>query len=746
MYNKIAPIILNSGKANGISDVFVAQPDSLKEGLAGKIFVLAEIGGKKTEGRRVLDFLISNLNDNYYNDEKILLLDKIEGLRVENIFEAALAKTNRDLAEFLLQQKIKINPQVTNITLGVIYQNRLYFSSFGKNRSLLIYHRQDSHEMINVEANAADSTEVKNNTEAATAKIPTLFSSVISGEIPTNSYFLFTSEALLEYLSGREMVNIITKLPPIVAAEQIKNILAKINAYVPFLGIIIKNTVGLSNLEMREEPLENLSAQSSISSLNYTEEKTEQMLTPAGLINPGKIIRKIKQTLKKFEPKVNPNPRRVFQLEKEPKTQPSLGLGQVKSLNLARADSFLIKERIFFKKKTGRLKTTLKGIGQIILALFNLRSWVGLFINLKEWLKTLNQKNRLLLLILSVIFIIFLGSLLITNWNHRRQEAKTNFNNLVAQIEDKESLIDSHLLYNDEEGAQIVLSDAQALIASLPNKRKYQKEIYNNLVDRLSALEEKVQKIIKVDQPDQVNDLTGLGINSLVWADGRLYGASGQTIYSLIPNSSASEKWDINGSNSLNNPQFDGRDRLYYWDNDRVVQFNLTSKESEIINVTKENEFTGFKVFNNSLYVIAKEQKQIYRYGRTNNGFVTKSDWLREEVDLNLATDLFIDGTIYVLENNGEVIKLYKGQKQTYSSTPPLPTLSQTNKLMAGDEYLYLLDSSAKRLVVLAKKDGHLINQYQIDSLEQIKDFTVDEKNRQVYILAGEAVYQFNWQ
>jgi len=154
MYNKIAQIILNSGKTNGVNDVFIAQPDALKENLAGKIFIIGEIDGKKNEGRKVLDFIISDLNDNYYNDEKILLRDKIEGLKIENIFEAALAKTNKNLGEFLAQHKIKINTSTTNITLGVVYENKLHFSGFGKNRALLIYRRGDGYEIINVEANA----------------------------------------------------------------------------------------------------------------------------------------------------------------------------------------------------------------------------------------------------------------------------------------------------------------------------------------------------------------------------------------------------------------------------------------------------------------------------------------------------------------------------------------------------------------------------------------------------------------
>ncbi len=186
MYNKIAQIILNSGKINGVSDVFVAQPDALKENLAGKIFVLAELDGKKSDGQKVFDFIVSDLNDNYYNDEKIMFRDKIEGLKIENIFEAALSKTNKNLGEFLAQHKIRINSSTTNITLGVVYENKLHFSGFGKNRALLIYRRGDGYEIINVEASAESLPERGVKGDNLSAQTPVLFSSVISGDkIPT---------------------------------------------------------------------------------------------------------------------------------------------------------------------------------------------------------------------------------------------------------------------------------------------------------------------------------------------------------------------------------------------------------------------------------------------------------------------------------------------------------------------------------------------------------------------------------
>jgi len=742
MYNKIAPIILNSGKSSGLSDVFVAQPDSLKETLAGKIFIVAEISGKKAEGRKILNFLISSLDDNYYNDEKILLKDKIEGLKIENIFEAAISKTNKDLNEFLVAEKIKLNTAATNLTIGVIYENKLYFSSFGKNRALLIYRHGEQYEIINVEANAADSNSEAElpSKDGAAFKLPSLFSSVISGEIPVGSYFVFASEAMPEYISSKDLVNIISKLPPIVAAEQIKNILVKINSFIPFLGVIIKNTVGSDNQEVHDEIEENLTAHSSISSLNYTEQKTERMLAPAGLINFSKVYKDVRSFIKKAKPKPALSLKKVYRGEEEKRVPtPLLDLGRVKSMNLARSDSFS------FKKKPNWFVSRFKKILSSFPNLFSFRFWPGLAAKLRNWLGSLNKKNRLLFVALAAVILIFIASLGITSWSKKQQAAKNNYNNLVTTIEEKQSSIDSLLLYGNEEAAKTALVEARALLSYLPHVKKDQITVYSNLENKLNLQADKIQKIVKIDSAEKVNDLSGLQISNIVWADGKIYTSSNKTLFAVTPQSASSTRFEIAGALNLSNPQFDRKSSIYYWDTNKIVQFNLKTRQSSSVNITSEfnaDGLTSFKIFGSSLYVLAKNKNQIYRFSLGKGGYGAKSDWLKSPVDLSAASDLFIDGSIYILKSDGQVLKFYLNKPADYGATAPSPAMTGANKIIVGAKYVYIFEASSKRLVVLAIKDGHLMNQYQVNSLNQPKDFAIDEAGKLAYFLDGEALYR----
>ena len=755
MHYKIASLILNSAKASGLSDVFVSQPDSLKESLAGKIFILAEINAKKNEGRKIFDFLVLALTDNYYNDEKILFRDKIEGLKLENIFEAAVAKTNKHFLDFLSAEKIRINHETSSITLGVVHENKLIFSNFGRNRALLVYRQPDKYELINVEASA---TEEPSDQEGESISKTRLFSSVINGEIPAASYFIFTNEALPEYLSGPEMINIITKLPPMTAAEQIKNILSKINNYIPFLGIIIKNTAGLASVsgeKAGENEEEFSSAHSSISSLNYTEQKTEQMLSPAGLINFSKIINKVKSLVSALLiPAPTPVSKSILHKKKSEDKDIQLGadnLGKINSLNSdlqnLRQDSFMIKDKMFFKKKKSHIGYAIHRLTKGFINWLDPRRWPIIIKAAKSWLKSFSKKNKFLFTTLTGMIILFICSTYYLSWRNNQAALEEQFRNQLATLETLEAQIDSYLLYNDQIAANRTMSEVTETLKALPQATEEQKQSYDRLVANFQEKQNKIFKIKKVDNPFLVSNLDGTNIQNLALASGKLYAAASDTVYEIVPGSTSTPKTVVSDAENLSRPYAEGN-LIYFWDNNRVIQFNASSKSivTRSFNQAQNSELTGFKVYsaNNNLYSINKNNNQIFKFSSNGGNFGAKTDWLNEETDLSLASDLVVDGDIYILNSNGQVLKFRLNKSLKYDSLPITPELSSADQLIAGQEKLYFLDRQAKRLVTLNKSDGSLVQQYEISSLSDLKSFAIDESSQKAYILDNQAIYQIN--
>ena len=752
MNYKIAQLILTpSQRISSTSEVFVAQPDAHKETLAGKIFALIEIETKRAEDLKVINFLINNLTFEYYQNEKMLLRERMPSLKVEHIFESALAKTNKKLAEFLQNEKIKLNQNLINLTVGVIYKNQLHFTNLGKNKALLIYKNKAEIEQAKYKlANITEQTKTAEFKKPAT--ITKLFSSVVSGSIPAGSYFLFTNETLPEYLSTKELIEVITTLPPTSAMEQIKNLLEKINLYVPFLAILIKNTTG-EPAEIKVSTYQP-TTQTSIQSLNLTEEATEKLLTPSGLIN----FKNWFAGANKFFSNINP----LAKLRSKKSKQNIILLKKPADFN------WFTKFFKFFKNLLSYLARLIIYLFQIfsdrkkLHQLFSLNQskfksrFVGLKNNLRKfnfWFKNLNKKNQLILTISLICLFIFMNNSIWLSWRNKEKEKQSSSNQLIQLIEQKQNQIDASLLYNNEAGAKKLLDETTNLTEQLPRSTAKQKSQYKKFLTQNTIFSEKINHLIKIDTPLELANLINLNSQAdpknLIKVGKKIYLAdNGQkSIYSLeIESKIVTAITEIKPTIiDLNFPVTDGKNKIYYLNSTNLIGLNSLNEEISQLSLALPanlKKIAGLTLFNNRLYFLDSQGQQIYRLSSTNNGFGDATSWLSERVDLTQTVSLDIDGNIYLLKTDGLVLKFARGKKQDFNLAAVEPALSATTKLIVSLEqkYLYLLEPKTKRLVVF-DKTGKFLVQYLINQFNDLKDFIVDETAKKIYFLNKTSVY-----
>lgn len=764
MYNKIASIILNSGRNNNyVGEVFVSQPDATKERLAGKIFVLAEIEGRKNDAQKIVNFLVNIFDYNYYGDEKVLLRDKIEGLEIGSIFEGVLTKINQGLTDFLQSENLKISPEGTNLTVGVIHEDRLYFSNYGKNRAFLIYRRNGDYEIINIESSAKDSDAVVDDDNYDNNYSPKIFSAVINGEIPPHSYFFFSNEALPEYLSTREMVNIITKLPPMVAAEQIKNFLQKINSFAPFLGIIIKSTISNSVNDLADVPEETDSdnyqlasnrrgasgssrnAHSSISHLNYTEQKTESMLAPAGIINLKKIAKGFGSLVSKLKVDIPENKKIVKFRDEE--TKITAAPERDKRVDLVNKESFLIKEKIVFRKKNYLPSfNSFINFFKAVIVIFTPNFWMSISKGLLMWSKSLGKKDRLLVGSLMVCFLILVVSLIFTAANQKNRLAEEQFNQVVANIDNKQAEVFRYQAVDNRIGAATILNE---LIISLQNSTpqdKEQQEKKSNLLIQLQNQSDEIQKITKVENFQEVVSATSwnaqAGADNLVLVNNQLYLSDGlnKSIYNLNLKDSSRNTITLNEAVSLSSPAVSDSN-IYYLAGQNIVKLNGQNVSALTIGPEKLEGENFIQYYASTIYLLSKKDNKIYKYKAATGGFSGRASWLNDSTDLSQASDFKIDGKITVSQKNGDLLQFNKNKKIDYKTSLLSPEI-RADKIILTKTNIYLLDLQNNRLINL-NKDGSLVKQYRLVK-DGIKDFAVSDDNKTIYILAGTVVYSFS--
>jgi len=760
MYNKLASIILNSAKnKNYAGEVFISQPDAAKEKLAGKIFVLAELEGYKGDSQKIINFLINFFDYNYYGDEKILLRDKIEGLKIENIFEGVLARVNKGLIDFLQEEHFKINPQTTNITLGVVYENKLYFSNYGKNKAFLIFRRRGNYEIINVEASAAD--EESHSQIEGDNNFGKIFSAVINGEIPEYSYFFFANEALPEYLSNKELVEIVTKLPPMVAAEQIKNSLQRINSFAPFLGIIIKSTLGLNVDNDEAEPARvagdreysdksSKNAHSSISHLNYTERKTERMLAPAGIISLKKIINGLSALLTKIiARKTNESPKviKLYDNKEEEPRPVNFRETLAKKLELTHRESFAVNDKLVFKKKaSSALVSSLKSI-KYLAVIFSPSFWAGLYRGTIIWLKSLNKKNQMLVGALALCLIVLVVSVWVSVSKRNVQLAQEQFQQIVDDVNGKQAQVDAYMLYGNQTGALAVLNEATNLLQSNVTTDKDQLAAKATLFAKIKEQKNKIQKISEVSSFEEVISLNAWGAqaqaDNLSLAKGQLYLADSlnKAIYTYTLADSVKDNLALSEQLALTSPAVKG-DSLYYAAGSKIVK--ITGRDVKLLNVEAGvGTSQMIQFYKDYLYFFNPASREVDRFTEQASAFSGKSVRLTDDgITGGVSFNIDDTGAIFVAKDDS-LLRFFAGKPDANFKLSPLDPTLKVNKVIVKAKNIYILDLNNSRLVNFDLVSGGLVKQYLLVK-DNIKDFVISDDAKSAYILAGSSIYKFS--
>jgi hypothetical protein len=780
MHYKIGQLILTPGaKSSTTCELFVAQPDSDKEELVGKLFVLVEIESKKASDLKIINFLIENLNNNFYQNEKMILRERVKTVKVEHIFESALAKTNKNLAEFLRAEKIKFNPRTLNATAGVVFEDSLHFANIGKNKAFLIYKNQQPQNKNGLprKKTAAQGEEEKNNknycltdiikySEKNEKKTPInaakLFSNVVSGRIPKNGYFVFSNEALGEYFSSRQIIETVTTLPPAGAAEQIKNSLSKINYFVSFLCLIIKNTAEREEETTVKNYARETSAPESVLKLNKTEDETERLLTPGGLVNFKKWL--------KLPALFSAG---IFKFSRNKSAGKGYGAAT-------------LKDKIFFGRKTSFqfIKKSFSLLKNIFLYIFNVLLSAVKFLSDKEkmlavlekiksapaniklkalglfsWFKNLGMKNKILFAI-AIISLLLLGqNLIFSGLKNNKIEKERVFLDLTAAIEQKQNQVEASLLYGNGDNAREIFSEIKNLMSALPRETDEQIAQYENFQKKYSEQAEKIQHVVKIENPKELANFSNLSPNAsaaniILAPNGKIYAAdAGQkSIYTIdlsnnlitaIPNLSA----DIV---RLDYPSL-SQENIFYFNPEAsgssAIQLELKTESINISPIVFANDaknISAVSVYNGKIYLLNSTEGQIYKLDKSATGFTSGAKWLNNNADFANASGMSIDGNIYVLKTNGMVIKLSKGNEEEFKLNAIDPAFTEAKKIIVSPEkdFIYILEPAQNRLAIFSKTSGNFIMQYRSDQFTDLKDFAVDEKNKKIYFLNNNSVYE----
>jgi hypothetical protein len=751
-------ILIQPEKGKSTCQVFVLdlRVDAEEEANqpANKIFGLIEV--EIPPNRRVASF-INALIQEIKPDQFIG-----SGKSPETIFEKLLQKINYKYIELISNKSVfsdeGIIPKI-NALLVLESNKNIYLAARGRIFPFLIYQaKPQNYKIINI-------AETASGREARQSNI-NLFTNIISGKINQGDYILLSTESLLDYFSLEKLCKLISASAPEESSNNLKELLeASANPETPFAALILKSqpkSRPIGAIETAaEKPTPISTPQHSMAGLLKTAAETEKMLTPSLRLNIGAGVSSLADKLKNiFGGKKEVENKNKARLEYYPSTfSPPSSLNKFfKTIyfllfSIFRALYFVFKKiilllagllKIIFylvTNKGGRRKTILREtFGAQQKKLRDIKSNFG----------QLPRISKSLLAFVLIFIILFLGSTVVLYQKYRKGVVLESISQRVEIIHGKKSLAEASLIYNDEEGARKALLEAQDLLAEFSQKSPHEKLTYESLKKEIDLLQEKLRHVINIDQAVSIANFTGQNPNAKVSefliSKNNLYAFDddASVVYKLNLETKEIITKNTSGFNLKFGFSQNSASAIFYQPENKFFEFDFLNdviREKEVILNENETKISDLAIYNQRLYVLGAGDKQIYRHASTLTGFARGTPWLQEELDIENATSIAIDGSIYLTKSNGEIIKLSNGTKDDFTASID-PAISSPAKIWTSPDskYLYILEPAKKRLVVL-DKDGKLKNQYFGEQFNDLKDFTVLEKEKKIYLLNGTQIY-----
>ncbi|MFZ5364466.1 MAG: hypothetical protein ACOZAG_03215 [Patescibacteria group bacterium] len=762
-------LITESGSGKSTSRAFVFDLPEKEEiegaprPASGQIFGMIEI--ETAANKKSLSFLDSLIQE--IKSTAAASFGKPGQKTPEEIFENFIQKTNYRYLEivsnkssntFLDEDEADGLPKI-NAVIAFLDEKNLHLAGRGKMLPFLIYETKPGNfRIMNI-------TETATGKEARSSKL-SLFTNIVSGKIGVNDYLFFTTESILDYFSLEKICKTISVGTPEEAKQTLKNLLEEtISSGASFAFMTIKlqkkiPVIKAVSLPTPATPIREASSpQNSMDGLLKTAANTEKMLTPSLGLNIGgsffSFLGGLKNIFRKNEIKSNAR-LEYYSSQFHPPTSINKFFRSASLILLAilRIPYFII--RIIFSLLFNLLKiifyliTNWRGQRKVAIASaaesFK-KSWSAILPKTEK----LPKLSKTLLVFAIICVILFAGSTTFLYFKHQKDAAAKTLQEKVEAVQVKKSAAEASLIYNDETGAKNILAEIDALLASFPQKTKDEKNAYQNLLTEIEKLQDKLRHIEKFENPLAVVNFPSINPNAkadrLIAANNNIYAfdRSASVVYKInLENNEVASK-------SLSDLNFqivfmENSDSAFLYEaGKKFFKFDLKEdilKELELVLASNETEIQDIAVYNQKLYVLDPRSGQIFKHVGTPAGFGAGTNWLKETVDIGNAKSLTIDGAIYLGMADGKILEFSIGKQVDFSPQVD-PALSSEIKIWTSAEssFLYALEPASKRLVVL-DKNGKLIVQYFSEKFNNLKDFAVEEKEKKIYLLSGDFIYE----
>lgn len=710
----------------------------------GDIFTLIEILSPWFNSAKIGQTILSRFSESYFQGGSTSDLVN---------FENSLKEVNEYLASITQNGETDWIGNLNGI-LAVIVENNLHLAPTGQVEAYIFRDGK-----INQLTQAV-------GTNAETHPLKT-FSNVVSGQLKINDKILIANKGLFEHLPLESVHQIVILNDPSTAAAQISKFLRKDKTKHTNLVII--------NLGSKEE-LSGQTLNHNLENVFYLDKSSESIFSKIGsfwqtIISPlGKIVSSkvaktsgglIKKTTEKFK---NRKPAVAEKTDHSEEEKPQDKFQREFLSHDNRDDHLLKDEEIkyspdlyvhYYQEKKERAKKESKLKPALNFVLEKLKNLVSWFI--ATWRD--RSRRKYIYIILACLIIVILG-LFIAFKSKAKEignlEAQKILDEAIAAEKDGKNALLSGNSEKAKENFVIAITKAQD-ISGVSQVSKDAEDVLANSYQEMDKLISatrfrSLEPIVKLP----TNDGKGLFIVS-----GQAYILTDNDIYRANILGGTPEKVTniAKTKGSFTTGTILGNIIYLYTNNQNLFEFNTSASKLSAAKITDDSRWetaNSLSGFVGSLYLLDGVVGEIYKHSSTEDTFDKGEEYIaNKNSQLKESVSLAVDGSIYVLKNNGEVIKIQRSKIQDFSlkNLPtPYDKIIDPKKIYTDSDTpsLYILDNGSTeekkpRRILEFDKDGFFVRQYILpDNFNAISDFQVSVKSKKIWILSEDGLYEIS--
>lgn len=186
---------------------------------------------------------------------------------------------------------------------------------------------------------------------------------------------------------------------------------------------------------------------------------------------------------------------------------------------------------------------------------------------------------------------------------------------------------------------------------------------------------------------------------------------------------------------------------IYAADDSDILSIDSTNKAKSVIKNSGDwTSIGGFGAYLGNFYLLDKKVGQILKFTKASDGFGKTNYFTDSITTLSQAAAVTIDGSIWILFDDGSLKKFTKGKQDQFTLGKLDKPFSHPTKVITNvdSDNIYVLDNGNNRVVVVKKDDGSIVNQYGAAELKNAKDIDFDEKNKKIYVLIDNKIFEID--